>query len=732
MFRINVINRLLFFVSAAIVLTAAGGFAQNNDYYIQLTRISMIEGNVGYQRVPDEEWAAAGVNMPLEPGDRIYTGRGGRAEIEFEEGSVLRLAENTDIEILTLDEDFVQIRMLLGIASITVEGGVDFEISAPAAAFSTEANGIYRFEVMEDGRSDAIVRKGRLEAVNDRFTRVIRNGDLIHVYPNTANPVITNHNRRDAWDEWTDRRDADRLTTSASRSYIPPGVSIGVTELDRHGRWVYVTNYGWGWTPSSVTVGWSPYSVGRWVYRPRFGWTWVSYETWGWLPYHYGRWYRDARFVWTWFPGQSVSFRFWSPGLVVFYRGSGWVSWGPLGPGDYYDVSYYRYRRIHAGDLIRMRALAVRQPGNYINQNVRGAFQTVNLDHFRGVNSGGQNLNARRNDISQPWRQGNLIRGGLDVSPTRESFRPAPDRRGERPQTEVNRTVVVRRTPSQASAGDDRLRQVNNPRVSPTPDRTNVDRGNNSGAGSAADRRPNETRPGSPNVSIGNSSGNRDRQPASDQRTRPAPGAPAVRQDNSGASSQNPAGENRDRSTVSRPSVPQGNRQTERPNTDASPPTRENSRSTTGGSSTGNRDRQAAPSENSRPAPEAPATRRNNPNTSSQSPAGENRDRAIASPPAAARENRQPERPNTGAASPSTRENRSATSGNLSVGRDRQAAPAQGNQPSLAAPSARQNNPGASIRNSPPVQGAPRIGQQNQAPASRNARPETNNPRSGR
>ena len=704
----------------AIVLTAAGAFAGNDDYYIQLTRISMIEGNVGYQRVPDEEWVAASVNMPLEPGDRIYTGRSGRAEIEFEEGSVLRLAENTDIEFLTLDEDFIQIRMLLGIASITVERDVVFEIATPQAAFSTERNGIYRFEVEEDGRSAAIVRKGRLETVSHNFERETRDGDLIRVYPNAAGPTITAYNRRDAWDEWTDRRDADRRPAVAVRRYIPDNISIGVTELDRHGRWVYVTNYGWGWIPHSVANSWSPYSIGRWVYRPYFGWTWVSYETWGWLPYHYGRWYRDARYGWAWFPGESVTFRFWSPGLVVFYRGSGWISWGPLGPGDYYDMSYYHYRRIFVNDLARMRVLVVRQPGNYINRNARGAFQTVSIDNFRGVNSGGQNMNARRNDINQPWRQGNLVRGGPDVSPTRESFRPAPDRRGESSRVETNRPVLVRRTPSQTSGNDGRFSQINNPRISPAPNRPNADRSNNNNSGNSAGRRQDENRQASPGVTGGNSSGSRDGQAAPADRSRPTPAAPAARRNNPDTPSRDSAGENRDRQpAASKPAPSQENRQSERPNTgNSSPPARENNRSPGGENSSGSRDRQATPAERNRPAPEAPAGSRNSPGSSSRDSAGENRDRQpVASRPAPAQENRQSgQRPNTGNASSSARVNSRSSVGESSSGsRDRQAA--------SGASSVGRNNQGPSLRDSLSGAGTSRAGQRE---AQQPARPAGN------
>ena len=125
---------------------------------------------------------------------------------------------------------------------------------------------------------------------------------------------------RDGWDEWTDRRTADAVAY-ASTNYLPDYVYAGVSDLDRYGRWVDIGTYGYGWAPSYVDAGWSPYWDGRWCYRPHWGWTWVSYEPWGWLPYHYGSWYFSAGFGWCWLPGPSFGFHFWSPGLVRFYNG---------------------------------------------------------------------------------------------------------------------------------------------------------------------------------------------------------------------------------------------------------------------------------------------------------------------------------------------------------------------------------------------------------------------------
>lgn len=449
------VRRLGFILLAALFLVSTPAFS-DDDAYLRLSRISYLEGDVSTQRLPDVDWSAASINLPLEPGDRIYTGRNGRVEIEFDDDSVLRLAENTDIEILALDDRIIQVRMLLGRATLTVASGVAFEINTPAAAFNATKKGSYRFEVNEDGDTDAIVRKGRIEAANSVFSRTVESGTRLRVRSGgDALYSVARYEERDAWDEWNDRRTVDRRAY-ASRRYLPSTVYIGAGDLDRYGRWVNVSNYGWGWVPHSVDAHWSPYSVGRWCYRPYFGWTWVSYEPWGWLPYHYGRWYRNSSFGWVWLPGPAFSFNFWSPGLVAFYSGPTWVSWIPLGPRDYYNVRHYHYHRgIYGHQLDQLRGLHTRAPGDHFNRNARGAVRTVQLEHFR---NGSLSAGTRWSNIDRPWREGTL-RDRIDVRPTRASYRPAPEREFSRPENRRERPVVVRNEPRRdAREGADRER----------------------------------------------------------------------------------------------------------------------------------------------------------------------------------------------------------------------------------------------------------------------------------
>jgi hypothetical protein len=437
-----------------------------DDSYTRIARISYMEGPVSFQNTSDVDWTAAAVNLPLQLGDRIYTGPQGRAEIEFDEGSVLRLAESTDIQFLSLKEEIIQIRILTGLSSLTVASSIEFEMDTPAAAFIVLSNGSYRFDTKDNGDTDAIVRKGELEAVSHRFVHRIASGERMFVTADENSSYnISSYNGRDAWDEWNDRRNADSIARS-SRRYLPDNVYAGVSDLDRHGRWVTVESYGAAWVPYSVGVSWSPYSVGRWCYRPTWGWTWVSYESWGWLPYHYGRWYNSAHYGWCWLPGPSFSFNFWSPGLVTFYSGPAWVSWCPLGPGDYYSINNYYYnRRLHAHYIDRLRGLHHRSPGDSFNRHARGAFQTEEIEHFRNGGSRAIATNRGYRQIDRPWDQGNLVRERLAVQPTSRSFSADPDRRVVRSKIVEPKRAVVHAKPTAIAVNRDGYVQVTNSKV---------------------------------------------------------------------------------------------------------------------------------------------------------------------------------------------------------------------------------------------------------------------------
>ncbi len=458
---------------AALVFAVVAGMASpgEND---RIARISYLDGHVSFQHPNEVDWTAASINMALQPGDRIYTGEDGRAEIEIDDGSVMHLAEKTDIEVLALSDDLIQFRVLIGLFTLNLRSSIAYEVSTPAAAFNTLRKGVYRFDVVESGDTDAVVRNGLLEAANNTFANRVETGDLIHVTPGEQSTnVLSHYSKRDAWDEWTDRRDAD-LVAYDSRKYLPDNVYMGVSELDSYGRWIVVDSYGPAWVPNYVDADWSPYWVGRWWYRPIWGWTWVSYEPWGWLPYHYGRWYHHSSFGWCWLPGVSFGFHFWSPGLVRFYQGPSWVSWCPLGPGDYYNVNNYFYNRSYNYYLNNLRMIQQRGPGDLVNRNVPGAFRTVQSSSFVNASFGSRgNAPTMSVGSQQPRRDGRMITDRLQIQPTARSYAPAPDRPSVRPAVLRTMPSIVRSLPAiEPSGGRNSLVRIAPGTVPSTPTRS--------------------------------------------------------------------------------------------------------------------------------------------------------------------------------------------------------------------------------------------------------------------
>ncbi len=128
----------------------------------QAVRVSYVQGEVkvstGTAGQPDlsTKWVAAGVNFPIVKGATLAT-ENGRAEVEFENGSMAYLAEHSVLQFLKLKSDpqgtTSLIRLLTGRATFELESnGHDvFEIGSSAAMFRMKEKTALRVESALDG-----------------------------------------------------------------------------------------------------------------------------------------------------------------------------------------------------------------------------------------------------------------------------------------------------------------------------------------------------------------------------------------------------------------------------------------------------------------------------------------------------------------------------------------------------------------------------------------------------
>jgi hypothetical protein len=310
--------------------------AQTNSH-VRIVRLSFSEGTVSIQRPDVTGWTTAPANTPIQEGFQLSTGKTSFAEVEFENGSTARIGELSLLEFteLSLAPSGGKVNRLAfsrGYATFHVTPQPDDVYEVSVGQVKLTPNGKAEFRTDREGDTLRVeVFKGEVELSGPQGSVTLARNKVVETSLNTEEAYQVTHGiTRDSWDAWVAERDDIQASNGVPSTYssAAAGTNYGWADLTTYGSWSYLPGGGYGWIPS-VYAGWSPYSLGRWCWYPAFGYTWISYEPWGWLPYHYGNWLFDPTFGWAWFPG---SFGLWSPALVSWYQGPGWIGWAPITP----------------------------------------------------------------------------------------------------------------------------------------------------------------------------------------------------------------------------------------------------------------------------------------------------------------------------------------------------------------------------------------------------------------
>ena len=433
---------MVLFVGLSLVPAA---FAESEDPP-GVARVALIEGHASYHLRDGKDWVGVAVNAPLVTGDRFYAGVGSRAEIQVAGGTYLRLGPETQIELLELAVDATQVRIPMGQMILRLREDPrrrHVEINVPGAAFVIKKAGRYRVDVNPDGRTT--IRIGRGEAVahvaEERLELFAATSTVIDASGLPIRILPERYGEDDQFDLWEAGRD-QRVEDAVSYRHVSTEI-YGAEDLDDHGEWVYRSEYGQIWRPTTVSDGWAPYRDGRWVWTEPWGWTWLDYAAWGWAPFHYGRWVRLYG-TWYWAPGRVVARPIYAPALVAFYGvgalgavsvgfGGGYVGWVPLGWGEPCLPWWGGFGGIRIGSpwwggwggprivnnvVISQRNVYNLRPKDirWANRHRRGGFTVVPRD---GFGRGGRAVTAR----GRPWRSMRPTGSGVGVKPVRASRR---------------------------------------------------------------------------------------------------------------------------------------------------------------------------------------------------------------------------------------------------------------------------------------------------------------------
>ncbi len=316
-------------------------------------RLLYYEGGISLRRAADMDLPAAEVNVnaPLVPGDEIWTGDDGRAEIQLADGSLLRLGASARLNLMNLADyagaldETTLLRLPNGSLYVRAADfdaqSRRFQIDTPSGSIFLLSQGTFRIDVTTSGVTTVSSYRGVAELLGEENSVIAHSGERMTAspgrLPSQARAFNTLH--RDEFDVWAETRDDAISSARSGRAPAPESLPSPVrpyaTELSYYGTWQDTPEYGLVWVPSGVSDDWRPYYYGRWSWAP-IGMVWVSSEPWGYAPYHYGRWHWAVGTGW-----------FWAPGYI--YSGA-YVSWAA---GPYYygwcPTGFYGYPVVYAG-----------------------------------------------------------------------------------------------------------------------------------------------------------------------------------------------------------------------------------------------------------------------------------------------------------------------------------------------------------------------------------------------
>jgi len=382
--------------------------ADDDDPPSRVARLAYAQGSVSFQPAGTDDWVTAGVNRPATTGDKLWSDRDGRVELQLD-GSMIRLSSNTGFSFLNLSDTVTQIQLSAGTILVRVrrlDDNETYEIDTPNLAFSVLRPGLYKISVNDAGDSTAIrIRTGAGEVTGGGAAYTVHANDYATFsgFDRLSANSENYGNDEDQFDSWAATRDR-RSEHSNSARYVSADV-VGYEDLDEHGSWRQTPDNGNVWFPRTSVPGWAPYHYGHWDYIEPWGYTWVDDEPWGFAPFHYGRWVSyEGSWGWVPAPPRSEGVVYvrpvYAPALVAWVGGPHFaigvgvgggqyasgesVGWFPLAPREVY-VPSYRVSRNYVNNVnVSNTTVNSTVVNNYYNTTVVN--NNVNVTNVKYVN----------------------------------------------------------------------------------------------------------------------------------------------------------------------------------------------------------------------------------------------------------------------------------------------------------------------------------------------------------
>jgi hypothetical protein len=317
----------LFLVVLLIPLVSGHVFSDDSQEMIY-GHISYVENDATVIRQDKTEHQAV-VNLPVAPGDQVITGEKGRCEVQFDNGTILRLDKDSRLKVetilapsLTSRWKITTLQLMRGQLSSMAQAynREMFQIITPNAAVELKKRSTAFIRLKENGDTFIFAQRGKFqvmygEGVQSLKTETLRSGNG---YTITADHrMLPGEGKRDfdfvAWNEYVNRNFRD-LHYGISK--VPKKIyrySKGLVYWAEKwsslfGEWVYDDLFGYVWKPADELFSYSrrPFFHANFV-RVNGKLFLVPQQAWGWVPAHMGTWVWMTKNGWVWIPGSAFS-----------------------------------------------------------------------------------------------------------------------------------------------------------------------------------------------------------------------------------------------------------------------------------------------------------------------------------------------------------------------------------------------------------------------------------------
>ena len=298
----------------------------------QAARLSSVDGKVRILQGDQVLADSALVNTPLFEGTQLASAEDGRAEVQFDDGSLARISPDSSMTLKTLRKSGggseAEINLDSGLGYFELQGtGQPGSFRVRFADILVTASGYTVIRVNLDnppGELAVFAGNAHLEIGNAApggMPLDLHEGESVAL--NATDPSryrLAEAIEPDSWDTWNADRDQALANESGGRtpatsSLSGSSASPGWSELDANGNWYDVPGQGYVWSPyDSAASGWDPYGNGNWMWTPGYGYIWVSGFSWGYLPFQCGAWNFYDGFGWGWAPGMGGCSPWWNAG----------------------------------------------------------------------------------------------------------------------------------------------------------------------------------------------------------------------------------------------------------------------------------------------------------------------------------------------------------------------------------------------------------------------------------